>query len=91
MVIFNTKIQKKTGELWSYLDRVEDQIDYILINKKRSNSAKDIGVYNTYSIIGSKHTALRAIVNTIAYVLAKPHNGNHSTTGLLSDQTRTFN
>lgn len=49
-----------------------------------SNSGKDIEMYNTYSRIGSDHRALRAKVKT-SLRTCKAHNGNHSTTGLLSE------
>ena len=65
MVILNTKFQKKKGKLWTYLSDMTGhmtQVDYILINKKWSNSVKDIEACNTYSSMGSDHRALRAKV-----------------------------
>ena len=65
MLILNTKFQKKKGKMWTYLSDMsgqKTQVDYILINKKWSNSVKDIEAYNTYASLGSDHRSLRAKV-----------------------------
>jgi len=63
MLIANTKFQKKKGKLWTYISSMNEsksQIDFVLINKKWSNSIKDTTTYNHYFSIGSDHRVLRA-------------------------------
>ena len=82
MFITNTRLQKKKGKLWwTYISDMtshKTQVDYLLINKKWSNSVKDIAAYNTS--IGSDHSTLMAKIKISLRTCKTPqrkaaHNG----------------
>ena len=63
MDISNTRFQKKPGKLWTFLADTtgrKAQLDYIVINKKRRYSIKNVEAYNGFASIGSDHRVLRA-------------------------------
>ena len=63
MQITNTKFQKKHSKLWTYVSdmtNLKSQVDYILINRKWTNSVKDVCAHNSFVSTGSDHRLLRA-------------------------------
>ena len=58
LMIGNTSFRKKKGKLWKYISdmkRLMSQVNYILINQKWKNSAKNCEAYSSLSSIGSNH------------------------------------
>ena len=58
----NTSYTKRKGKLWTHTSPVgtRTQIDYILINSQRKNSALNCEAYNTFCTVGSDHRIITA-------------------------------
>ena len=68
----NTKLQKRKGKLWTntYANNAKTQIDYILMNKKRINSALNCEAYSSFEGVSSYH---RIITSKIRRKQPKSH------------------
>ena len=64
MLCLNTKFQKKLGKRWTftYPNGIKAQLDYILINKKWSNSAINCQPYNSFDCVSSDHRIVTATI-----------------------------
>ena len=62
ILLLNTKFQKSTGKLWTFVypNGEKAQLDCILINKKWQNSATNAEAYNSFSSVGSDHRIITA-------------------------------
>ena len=58
----NTKFQKKSGKLWTHthLNGFKSQLDYIIVNNKWINSARNCEAYNTFEGVFSDHRIFTA-------------------------------
>ena len=57
LLCLNTHFQKRKGKLWThtYPNGAKAQLDFILLNKKWSNSAQNCEAYNTFYGVSSDH------------------------------------
>jgi hypothetical protein len=57
LIIANTRFQKRTGKLWTFISPggTKCQLDYILVRKKWKNSLLNSEAYSTFSSVGSDH------------------------------------
>ena len=55
LACLNTNYQKREGKLWTYTNTSKAQIDYVLINKKRKNSAMNCEAYSSFEGVSSDH------------------------------------
>ena len=62
--ILNTKFQKKIGKIWTHihLNGFKSQLDYIIVNNKYINSARNCEDYNTFEGVYSDHRIVTAIL-----------------------------
>ena len=62
LVCLNTLFQKRQGHKWTHTaqNTCTSQIDYIIINKKWKNSAKNCRAYNSFASIASDHRIVSA-------------------------------
>ena len=58
----NTKFQNKIGKLWTHThpNGFKSQLDYIIVNNKWINSAKNCEAYNTFECVYSDHRIVTA-------------------------------
>ena len=58
----NKNYQKMEGKLWTYTyaNNAKAQIDYVLINKKWKNSAKNFEVYSSFEGVSTDHRIVTA-------------------------------
>ena len=80
MQITNTKFQKKHSKLWTYVSdmtNLKSQVDYILINRKWTNSVKDVCAHNSFASIGSDHRLLRAKIKMSFHTKKTPGQIRH--------------
>ena len=57
-----TNYQKREGKLWTYTyaNNTKAQIDYVLINKKRKNSALNCEAYSSFEGVSTDHRIVTA-------------------------------
>ena len=57
LLCLNTKFQHRTGQLWTHdsPNGSKAQLDYVIVNQKWQNSAKNCRAYNTFTTVGSDH------------------------------------
>ena len=62
LLALNTSFQKRTGQKWTFTapNGSKAQLDYLLINTKWRNSAKDCRAYNTFAGVRSDHRIVSA-------------------------------
>ena len=62
LLCLNTKFQRRPGQLWTHdsPNGTKAQLDYIIINKKWQNSAKNCRSYNSFVTVGSDHRIVTA-------------------------------
>ena len=62
MICLNTKFHKREGQLWIHIspNNLKSQIDYLMINKKWKNSAKNCRSYYSFNDICSDHRIIIA-------------------------------
>ena len=62
LICLNTNYQKREGKLWTYTyaNNSKAQIDYVLINKKRKNSAMNCEAYSFFEGVSSDHRIVTA-------------------------------
>ena len=62
LLCLNTHFQKRSGLLWTHTspNNFKSQIDFIIINKKWKNSAKNCGAYNSFISLASDHRIISA-------------------------------
>ena len=62
LVCLNTLFQKRQGQKWTHIapNTYTSQIDYVIINKKWMNSAKNCRAYNSFASIASDHRIVSA-------------------------------
>ena len=55
LICLNTKFQRRTGQLWTHdsPNGSKAQLDYLIINKKWQNSAKNCRTFNSFVTVGS--------------------------------------
>ena len=65
--ITNTRFCKRSGKQWTFLGPggAKSQIDFILVNKKRRNSVKNVEPYSSFCSIGLDHRIATAEIRTI--------------------------
>ena len=58
----NTKFQNKSGKLWTHThpNGFKSQLDYIIVNNKWINSARNCEAYNTFEDVYSDHRIVTA-------------------------------
>ena len=80
LTCLNTNYQKREGKSWTYTyaNNSKAQIDYVFINKKWENSAKNCEAYSSFEGISSDH---RIVTAKIRLGLRKKRhtNSNHQT------------
>ena len=64
LLCLNTKFQRRPGQLWTHdsPNGTKAQLDYIIINKKWQNSAKNCRAFNSFITVGSDHRIVTAKV-----------------------------
>ena len=62
LLCLNINYQKRTGQLWTHKapNGVKAQLDYIIINRKWKNSAKNCRAFNSFITVGSDHRIVSA-------------------------------
>ena len=62
LLCLNTHFQKRSGQLWTHTspNNFKSQIDFIIINKKWKNSAKNCRAYNSFINLASVHRIISA-------------------------------
>ena len=62
LLCLNTHFQKRSGQLWTHTspNNFKSQIDFIIINKKWKNSAKNCRAYNSFISLASDHRIISA-------------------------------
>ncbi|XP_047486517.1 uncharacterized protein LOC125037418 [Penaeus chinensis] len=80
MEIVNTKFQKRYEKLWTfmYTNGEKAQLDFIMINKKWQNSARNCEAYNTFYSVGSDHRIMTALRNLRNNFLGKVKTLSHT-------------
>ena len=64
LIPLNTYFQKQDGQRWTYTapNGAKAQLDYLIINKKWKNSAKDCRAFNSFEGVKSDHRVISAKV-----------------------------
>ena len=75
LIVLNTCFHKQKWKLWTFKfpNRGRSQIDYILLNKKWRNSARNCEAYSTFISIGSDHQIVAAEIKLILHANMKAH------------------
>ena len=62
LLSLNTKFQRRRGQLWTHdsPNGSKAQLDYIIINKKWQNSARNCRAYNSFVTVSSDHRIVTA-------------------------------
>ena len=62
LACLNTNYQKREGKLWTYTyaNNTKAQIDYVLINKTRKNSAMNCEAYSSFEGVSTDHRIVTA-------------------------------
>ena len=65
LTCLNTKFQQKQGKLWTYTytNNAKAQTDFILMNKKWTNSALNCEAYSSFGGVSSDHRIVTAKIH----------------------------
>ena len=92
LIVQNTYFCKCKGKLWTsrFPNGERSQIDYILLNKKCRNSARNCEAYSTFSSIGSDHWIVQVEI-TLSLCAKRKCARSHGTIGQNSSTIKTYN
>ena len=62
LICLNTNFQKRVGQLWTHRapNGKKAQLDYVIVNRKWKNSAKNCRAFNSFVSVGSDHRIVSA-------------------------------
>ena len=82
LTCLNTNFQKREGKSWTYTyaNNTKAQIDYVFINKKWKNSAKNCEAYSSFEGVSSDHG-----IDTAKIRLSPRNNATRTATTIRSD------